>query len=327
MSLINEGAGQQSQLQAALDQGLASLSRNQTITFTMYQKTTLALDGSVFWVATGNTQIVNGSLHYGVDKRQNEDETIAINRVTFTSEYQIQLFDAESPSTLFIGTFDGLQFSFSRQGDFYQQSNLWHYVGDAVYPALSSQLVASSAALAALAPIVSNSLPIWLSQNTFAPVYPSYLVPDNITPPYIVAHIDPDETEAVASFPTIWNGYSSSSGIGYFAIGVSAIGTISQTFGSSQLMKDKVRLTLYGFNNQLALQYLVSLMDYSLNYGTFGFMNSPSIKDDKRTQVEMSMIAQKKHIDIIASYYQSTADAIARNLIVSAPVTYTTSAA
>lgn len=332
MVSITEAAGQQSQLQAALNQGLQSIDRNQTVTFTQYTKTILPADGYVFWVQTGTTETVNGSIHYAIDKHQNEDETIAINRVIFSSETEIQVFDSVSPTTIFIGTFDGRQFAFSSQGRFYEQAGVWHYQGDAVYPALASQLVTSSAALSALEPIVSNSLPIWLSQTQYGPVYPSFLVPDNVTPPYIVAHIEPEDTEALQQFPVFtWPGVAQpgddlATNLG-FSIAANDGATIVSdnapfhNLPSDQLMRDRVRLTLYGFNNQTAIQFLVSLMQYSINTDAFGFMNSPAIKDDKRGQVELSILAQKKHIEIIASYYQSTTYAIAQRLINSANAT------
>ena len=314
MSILSESVGNQSQLQAALDAGLDTLDRGQSVTFTMYQKTVLPADGYVFWVATGQIVTVQGSVHYGIDKQQNEDETIAINRVIFTAESQIQQFDAISPTTMFLGTFEGIRFAFSRQGDYYQQANLWHYVGDAVYPALASQIVQSAAGLAALEPIVSNSLPIWLAQNSMALVYPSFAVPDNIVPPYIVAHIEPEMTEALGGFPLfVWPGViEPNTGASPF-----------HALPSEQLCADNVRLTLYGFNNQMAIQFFTSLMQYSLATDDFGFMNSPVVQDAKRTQVELGVLAQKKVINIKASYYQSTAAALAVRLILSATVTET----
>lgn len=334
---ISEAVGQQTPLNGALTQSLKTLSRDQKVIFTKYTKFVLPADGYVFWVASNLRVTVAGSLHYGINKEQREDETIAVNRVIFTSEQKIQHFDAIDPNTIFIGKHEGLKFAFSRQGDFYQQTELWHYIGDAVYPALESQLVESEAALSALEPIVTNSLPIWLGQNQFGTVYPSFLVPDNVQPPYIVAHIEPDGTEALQAFPLFnMNITGTSAAIGFFQIGASAIGESELNYGtpvpgqtgmfyqpSSQLMRDHVRLTLYGFTNQTAIQFFVSLMQYSMNTDDFGFMNSPAIKDDKRTQVEMSMIAQKKHIDIVASYYQGTANAIAQRLILEASCSFT----
>lgn len=308
MPSISESQNSQDQLADTLAAGVNTLSLNQQVTFKEYTQVILSPDSYVFWVATSNTVQVQGSLHYATNQSQNEDETIAINRVIFTALSQIDEFNAIAPNTMWVGTFNGLQFSFNARGLFYQQANLYHYQGDAVYPALASQLVSSSADLP-VGPIVSNSLPIWLSQTTFGthtvPVYPSFLVPANVAPPYVVAHIEPDLTE-VPSFPIyVWPGNPTPK-------------TSLQNMPSSQLALDRVRLTLYGFTNEMAIQYFAMLVDYSINSDNFGFRNSPAIKDQKRTQSELSIIAMKKTIDIEAWYFQTTADAIARRLILSA---------
>lgn len=316
MPSISETTGLQGQLDAALRAGIDSLSRQQTVVFTQYTKSVIPTDGFVFWVATGTTLTAKGSLHYGTDRVQEEDQTIAINHIIFTSETEISEFNAIAPDMMWVGdwTIDtfALKVAFSRIGPYYQQADVWHYVGDAVNAPFLSQLVATAADLPA-GPLVSNSLPIWLGQNSFAPVYPSFLVPDNVRPPYIAAHIEPIETLAVQSFPIYqWPGVDEGNGF--------------HLLPSQQLARDRVRLTLYGLSNQAAIQYLSSLIDYSQNTDAFGFMNSPAIRDEKRTQVEIATIAQKKTIEIIASYYQSTADAVARRLILSASVTTTLAA-
>ena len=307
MPSIAESLNTQNQLQDTLAAGVNTLSLNQKITFTQYSQSTLPTDGYVFWVNTGVPLVVQGSLHYATDQQQNEDETIDVNRIIFTALSQVDEFNQIAPTTLYIGEFEGIQFSFSSRGSFYQQANLYHYVGNAVYPALASQLINSAADLPS-SPIVSNSLPIWLSQNSFAPVYPSYLVPANVVPPYITAHVEPSMTE-VPSFPiTVWPG----------TVVPNSGASPLYDLASTQLAKDHVRLTLYGFNNQTAIQFYMSLIDYSRNTDAFGFGNSPAIRDEKRTQVEMAVIAMKKTIGIEAWYYQGTADAIARRLILSA---------
>ena len=314
MPSISESLNSQSQLADTLAAGVNTLSQYQVIQFTQYSQTVLPADGYIFYVNTGTTQAVQGSLHYATNQNQNEDETIDVNRVVFTALSKIDLFNEAAPTDLFIGTFEGLQFAFSARGSFYQQANLYHYVGNAVYPALSSQLIDSEADLPT-EPIVSNSLPIWLAQNSFAPVYPSFLVPANVVPPYITAHVESSMTEA-PTFPTeIWPGTAVPNS------GASPLYDLS----SRQLAKDKVRLTLYGFNNQTAQQFYMSLIDYSMNTDDFGFANTPVPRDEKRTQVEMAVIAMKKTLDIEAWYYQGTADAIARRLILSAAITITTS--
>lgn len=307
MPSIAESLGSQSQLANSLAAGVDTLSLSQTVTFTRYTQQVLPPDAYVFWVNTGATTTVKGSLHYSTDQQQNEDETININRVVFTALSQIDEFNDIAPTDLWIGTFQGIQFSFNARGLFYEQAGLYHYLGNAVYPALASQLVNSAADLPT-GPIVSNSLPIWLSQNSMAPVYSSYLVPANIVPPYVTAHIDPDLTE-VPSFPIYgWPGTTEPG----------SDPAPLHDLPSSQLALDRVRLTLYGFTNQQAIQYLVSLIEYSVDSDAFGFRNSPAIKDQKRTQSELNVIAMKKTIDIEAWYFQSTADAIARRQILSA---------
>jgi hypothetical protein len=307
MPSISESLNSQSQLASTLASGVDHLSQDQVVTFTKYTQQVLDPDQYIFWVNAGVTTNVKGSLHYSTDQQQNEDETIDINRVVFTAESPIDDFNDVAPNELWIGTFQGIQFSFNARGLFYEQAGLYHYLGNAVYPALASQLVNSASDLPT-GPIVSNSLPIWLSQNSMAPVYASYLVPANIVPPYVSVHIEPDLTEA-PTFPA------------YEWPGTTEPGTDPaplHDLPSNQLALDRVRLTLYGFTNQQAIQYFVSLIEYSANTDAFGFRNSPAIKDQKRTQSELNVIAMKKTIDIEAWYLQSTADAIARRQILSA---------
>ena len=317
MAIIDEATAAPTPLQNALESGVRSLSRNQSITFKQYTRVVLSEDGYVFWVSDGITKDFEGSLHYITDKQQNEDETFGMNKFIFTALQEITELNAVNPSTMWIGAWDvdgtTIQIAFSDHGSFYQQADLWHYSGYAVYPALASQLVNSVADLP-VEPIVSNSLPIWLTQNSLYPVYPSFLVPDNVKPPYITAHIEPNKTTALGSFPIyVWPGVTvPNSGA-----------SLLHDLPSSQLMQDEVRLTLYGLNNQQAIQFYVSLMEYSLATDDFGFCNSPALRDEKRTQVEIASIAMKKTLTILASYYQGTADAIARRLILSASVTTT----
>ncbi|SDH09459.1 hypothetical protein SAMN05216466_10778 [Paraburkholderia phenazinium] len=312
MGIINEASAAPSQLEAALDSGLEQISSNQTVTFQQYTKYTFSEDGYVFWVATGYAIPFAGSLHILSDRQQDEDQTIAANQIVFTAEQEVSQLNSVAPGTLWVGAWQVddtmLQVAFSSTGMNYQQAGLWHYRGFAVYPALASQLIDSAADLP-VGPIVSNSLPIWLAQNSLAPVYPSFLVPDNVVPPYITAHIDPNQTIALQAFPLFdWSGRSNPN----------ADPSPLYEVPSWQLMRDTVKLTFYGFTNQQAIQFFAALMDYSVNTDDFGFCNSPAIVDDKRTQVEIAVLAMKKIMVIQASYYQGTADAIARRLILSA---------
>ena len=314
MSLISEAGAAPSQLQAALAAGVDDISSDQTVQFQQYTKSTIPTDGYVFWVATGMAQSFPGSLHVLTERRQEEDQTLAANQFVFTAEEEVSQLNAIAPDTMWVGAWqvDGtvLQVAFAATGTNYQQAGLWHYRGFAVYPALASQLVSSAADLPA-GPIVSNSLPIWLSLSSLAgaPIYPSFLVPDNVTPPYVAVHIDPAQTIALQAFPLFdWSGRANPN------TDPSPLYQVP----SWQLMRDTVRMTFYGFTNQQAIQFFAGLMDYSVNTDNFGFCNSPAIVDDKRAQVEIAALAMKKTFAVQASYYQATSDAIARRLILEA---------
>jgi hypothetical protein len=248
---------------------------------------------------------VQGSLHVLSERRQNEDETAGYNRVILTSANPVVDFNNASPSTMYLATLsDGTQYSFSSRGAYYQNADMYHYVGTAVLPAVSNQLITSPNQLLPDA-IVSNSLPFWLSLNTYAPpypgfttnglyLYPSFIVPDNIVPPYGVVHIDPNNTETYQSAPV----YDAS-------------------LTPSSLTKDVVKVTLYGLNNSLSHNFLDCVLQYSFDTNNIGMGNMPVIRDEKRTQTEMAIIAQKKTIIFEVWYQQTTIRDLARQMILS----------
>jgi hypothetical protein len=296
-------------LRDALQAATAALSAGQSVAFTKYVKRILPIDGYVFWLA-GETIHIPGSFHYSTGREQREDETISINRVVFTTQTEIANFNEIDPQTIWIATFDGIRFAFARRGDFYVQAGTYHYAGEAVYSALASQLVQNLYTLAAAEPIVSNSLPAWLAVQYYSPIwlsspnpgitlYPSFLVPANITPPYGVVHIDPARTTALQAAPRI-DGNSS----------------------HYQLATDHVRVTLYGYNNAQAQTWIDTVNSYSFDTDAFGLMNSPILRDEKRGQMELQAIAMKKTVEFDISYYQSRISTIAKQLIENCIVQY-----
>ncbi len=318
MPTAAEAGAQNSQMQAALDAGLDQLSAEQVVTFAQYTRVALAPDSSVFWVANGISQPAKGSLHFATDRIQEETTTIGQNEFIFSSEAEVTAFNDIAPTTMLIGSWpfaDGqnLQIVFSRRGRFYEPSQVWHYVGIAVRPEMQSQIIASMADLPT-GPIVSNSLPMWLLQTTvgqtIVPVHPSFLVPDNLVPPYIVAHVEPSRTTALQAAPFFEYTTQKIGSTGFFE------------FEASQLSRDEVRLTMYGFTNAMAWQYYWTLYSYSLvgpgEPPTFGFADSPAVQDEKRAQSEIATIAMKKTLTFQANYYQGTANAAAYRLILSA---------
>jgi hypothetical protein len=310
MTTVAESIGNNSQLQSTLANGLSMISESATITFTKYIKKILPLDGYVFWLQGEQTSI-QGSFHYATTMEQNEDETVAVNSVAFTTTTPVDVLGSINNQILYIANFRGNRFVFSTRGMFYEQAGLYHYSGRAVFSALASQLVNSLYDIPPTNLIVSNSLPAWLALQSYSPawltipnpaiqLYPSFLVPTNILPPYGSVHIEPSRTNSIQAAPRL---------------------TIN---GSHyQLATDNVRITLYGLNNAQALDFLDTVNQYSLDTDVFGIMNIPTMRDEKRTQVELQAIAMKKTIEFDVSYYQTRINDVARQLIEKAFIQYT----
>lgn len=271
-----------------------------------------------------------GSFHYGTDVRQDETETLAVRRVVFTSEVPVQDLSAVGPTMIYIGEFQGVRFAFSQRQSFYQQAGTYHYTGDAIYSDMASLIIDQIAGFNATQLVVSNSLPIWLTLNGYVPpyapsltgaavggfdiggsaigaskgsiisglvLYPSFVVPNNLPPPYGSVHIE--STRALQGSPRI--------------------GRLSS---HHQLVSDRVRITMYGLRNNSALDFLDAVDQFTLDTDAMGIMNMPVVQDEKRTQRELATLAMKKTIDYEVSYYQATVRQLARQLILQAIPTY-----
>jgi hypothetical protein len=315
-------AGATTPLGAALRAGLDNISYQQTITFRLYVRLVMPIDGYVFWVRASllqptpqiekltQTLVVKGSMHNVAEERQGVDENYVNTRVIFTSQAPVTDFNLIGPEFLYIGTFDGGQFAFSSRSQWYQQADLWHYVGNAVNSVMQRQIIDDPAEIKLDRHIVSNSLPGWLALNTYQPIYtvplpipmfqlyPSFLSPLNLSVPFGTVHIEPSQTIAQQSVPYL-----------------------DETYTHTQLAQDHVEIALWGCDNDLALAWMDNVIQYTLDIGPFGLINMPIMKDDKRTQVEVLAIAQKKSITFDVSYNQFSMRNITRQLILSAFMT------
>jgi len=254
-----------------------------------------------------------GSLHYASTRHQDEDAEFIQNSVIFTSEQIVNDFEAVGPEAMYVGEFEGLKFAWSARRQNYQQAGIFHYVGDAINAYAATQLVDDPRTLDTKNVIVSNSLPFWLAMKGYQtqpwepipapsfPIYPSFLLPFNLKPPYGVVHIPEENTESLALAPTL-----------------------GPTLSHNQLVSEDVEITLYGTRNFNAIDFMDFVNQYSLNTENFGLMNSPVIRDAKRTTVEFGIIAQKKTAKFKIDYYQTRARDIARQLIEHALVSYPT---
>jgi hypothetical protein len=335
MTTIAESSLGKTPLGSALEAGVNTISNNQTLTFELYERKISPIDGLAYWVnasllqaSKGNVNTVDydttnyneglaynntvqplsiqvqGSLHYSTKLHQSEDRTTAYNHAIFTSLSFIQAFNTTNPQQMYICSYphEGgiLKFGFSERIPFYQQAGLWHYRGDTLYSVMFPQIIESLNDLDLATETVSNSLPIWLALDVPFKIYPSYLVPQNPLPPFIVAHIEPTQTTALAQ-TTFINSRSS----------------------SYQLTKDTVRLTMYGLNNNQAIDFMNYVFQYTLDTEIMGLMNMPIIQDQKLPQPEFNIISKKKEATFEVNYYQNRVQDVARQLILIAFITAT----
>jgi len=299
MSIIGEqNKTSESQMASALKLGYTQLSANETITLEKYVRFILPADGYVFWIKADqlgapypagtqtvtdapNQIVVQGSFHYSSTQVQKSDNSTGIQDIILTTDYELVDFDTLQPSEMYIGSYASFRFGFSKQGNYYQQSNLWHLRGQAIYPYMETQIVDDITTFDATNVVVSNSLPIWLTLNAYAPVYPSFLVPENLTPPYVVAMIEPSETINLQPIPWV------------------------NSEGIWQLMKDKVHLIMYGFRNEEAQNFVQYIIQQSLDPGLFGILQMGfSVQDEKVIQSELNVIAEQKRFTLDISYNQ-----------------------
>jgi len=292
---------------AALD-SLEQLDLNQQIKFTRYKRVVLPLDGFVFWQPIGQV-LISGSLHYSQSIIQNEDEILGLADITFTAETQVAHFREAPINTVFVANCGNFRYAFYAQTGFYQQIGLWHYIGHSINPAMSSQLLDTPGTIDPTQAVTTNSLALWLALNDYVsplsdgysntlPLYPSFLTPPNLVPPYASVHIDAEDgTRPLQALPNLRRSRS-----------------------SHQLVADRVRITVYGLQNNAAIDFLNCVLAYSEFTDNFGIMSPPRILDGKRVQAELEAIAMKKVYEFEISYDQTRVDTVARGLIEKAQV-------
>jgi hypothetical protein len=298
-----------------LREGLEALDLGQSVSFQAYTRVVIPIDKYVYWSPRAKFNF-KGALHFSQEIVQNEDETFGAATVVFTSEDQITEFTTAPTSTIYVATAeDGFRYAFSQIQGYFKQAGLWHYWGRSVSPAMAANLLDRNWKIDPEQATVSNSLPLWLGLNGFASdyyggfsdqgvpfkvkapiLYPSFIVSPNEIPPYGSVHIDEAYPQALQATPFL-----------------------DVERNHWQLVTDKVRITLYGLQNDACLDFIDTVNQYSLVTDNFGIMNMPVIRDAIRTQPELEARAMKKVVEFDISYYQRRVAQIARQLIKHAP--------
>jgi hypothetical protein len=313
MTTVNEAVGSAAGgLASTLAAGVKQLSGNTKVTFLLYRRLVLPLDGFVFWVRNSltlpthpivtdvkDTLIIDGSIHYSTEIGQEQDATIGYNTIVFTALAPTDAFQEIAPQLMYLATYQGIRFAFSSHGKYYQEAGLWHYMGTAVTSVTDIQIIDDIKDLPQ-EQIISNSLPIWLAMPSYVPpypgfecpfdLYPSFLVPQNEPPPYGTVHIE--KTTALE-----------------------AVALLGPRLQSSQLAWEKVIVTTYGVDNDDIITFLNFVIQYSGDWSYIGIRNMPIISDEKREQSELQVIAQKKIIEFEVNYVQQSVRDVARQYI------------
>ena len=279
-------------LNPTLTEGLRLIDQDATLVFTRYLQFILPLDGFIYWLKMPETHTVKGSLHYSTNSMQESDEVFDQNAVVFTSETNIDDFNVIGADSLWMGMYDGIRFAVSTRSSFYEEAGLYHYAGDALYPALETQLIDNPESFDYGSVVVSNSMPIWLSLGADIPIYPAYLSVQNKEPLYATVEVLTDKQEALQLSP--WY----------------------DIHGKHwQLVTERVKFIIYGARNQAAIEFHDFVLNAAAIGKTFGIMGTPIMRDEIRTQPEITAIAMKKAFEITINYYQQDMKNIALTLI------------
>jgi hypothetical protein len=207
---------------------------------------------------------------------------------------------------MYICHYHNIIFAFDSRARLYEQADLYHYRGHALKSKNQTQIIDNPATFNPTL-VVSNSLPIWLYMQIYVPpypgftcpfvLYPSYLVDDNLPPPFGAVHI--------------------------FDTNVLEMNTyLGPTLQSDQLCREKVKVHLYGVDNETAITFVNFVSQYSRDWMNIGLSSSPAIHDEKDIQPEMKIISQRKLIEFDINYRQSVSRNIARQLIEHAKVQF-----
>jgi hypothetical protein len=116
------------------------------------------------------------------------------------------------------------------------------------------------------------------------------LVDDNLPPPFGSVHIE--ETTTLEMSP-------------YYG----------PRLQSASLCRDRVKIHVYGADNAMSDDFVAFVSQYSRDWMTIGFANSPNVKDEKAKQSELRILSKYKTIEFLVNYLQGTSRDIARQFI------------
>jgi hypothetical protein len=226
---------------------------------------------------------IMGVMHYDNDVKQNVDETPTRNLVVFACDRPVPFWGVAGDSEYISSSVgDGLQYIvFDRQTQTFQQSGIHQYTGRELFPANRSQIIETGEQLQRLLNVtVSNSLPKLLKIAPDRVKFPSYLIPSDLTPPYIVVHVDTASTTPLHWAPTV-----------------------DRTGSEYQHMRETVYFICYGLDDQEVSAFTREIRDWcEAPSHEMGLTVAPTVQESLRTQSELNILAMKKVIKMEVNY-------------------------
>lgn len=287
-------------LTAQIDAATATISQGRQFSLVKYTKYTNPADGYVYWLNSGESELVAGSLHNSANQDQQQDETINRNGIIFTTMKPIKSFDAIAPDEMHVlsVTLDDpalvdsgpLLIGFNIANNYHEQSGAYHYVGQAVYPQFRQFFIDDVDDFAASL-LATNSLPIILALGNYidVPLYAAYAVPPNLETAYI--SVDIQASQSLQAVPAYYE-TATQSGTSYYV---------------DQFKRDQIELIAYNVTQATAQKLVYQICALSDRLGTYGLANIPSWSEVDRVQSEYGLRANKKGLRMSINYWLSTA--------------------
>lgn len=329
MSFMNEAAGVSSNaFSDSIAAGFDSIRYDRRLSFSPYVRVVLPLDKFVFWVKHSllspstlaslgvcadlpQSVEVACNVHVATNTEQGPTESLDMSSLLVNTRDQVRQFHDTSVNLLWLSSFEGIKFSIGGRNAYYEQASIHHYRGQTIYPVMLPQIIDEAGQLNQCELILSDSTPLWLYMASVIekyiwlpgfnlPLEVAYLVPDNLEPPYGVIEVINGSQKAVTGGPIY-----------------------SPNMSRNSYVTEEVKVTLLGCNNQVASDFLDSVLGYCLAHSPLGVNNSPVITDESRFQPELNIRAQKKVILFKVNYYQSAVRDMAVRLISQCIPTFT----
>jgi hypothetical protein len=352
MPSITETAQVRTPYGALNAEGEAVISFDQVITFELYVRLVLPLDGFVYWIKAAalsdsalmnsgmgmNSAVLNqtqrlapatsfsakGTLHYETSGEQTVEKNYARNRVIFTALEPIQDLNSVGDNLLYIARFDAPGPSASQAPASTTEIRFAFQGRGSYFQQMNLWHYYGDSVYPTMASqIVDDPRSLSTTRLIVSNSLPFWLNFNLYNPLWPVPVSRPN----VPLFPAMLSPDNMKTAYGAVDVetteGVQSAPLLTLRTNHYQQAKDTVKLVMYGADNDVCQDFLDSFLQYSYDTELFGIMNIPIFRDEKEGQTEFSTLAKKKSALFEISYNQAAVRDVARQLILSCIPTVT----